>query len=315
MEIYYAFIIPVLAIVIDRVFGDPHSLPHPVRLIGKGLDMFEKAARDIDINLRPTGWGAIFLFSGLAWVVTKSLASIPYVGVIIVLYLAYAGLALGSLLNESNKVANLLDEGNLEEARQKLGLLVSRDTEALDENGLRRTLAETLSENFNDGFVAPLFYLLLCGVGGLWVYKTVSTMDSMWGYKTEKYKDLGEGAARVDDVLAYIPARITACLMILVGKIRGLNFKDAWSNFVFDARKMESPNAGWPMAAAAWLVGAQMGGSTVYFGKIKEKPILGLKGVEWSKEKVQLLLGLCRWTGFLTACILIPLLGLLRLVF
>ena len=143
-----------------------------------------------------------------------------------------------------------------------------------------------MSENLNDGFVAPMFYLAIFGPGGLWAYKAVSTMDSMWGYKTDEYGELGYGAAKIDDVLAWIPARITACLMLFVGKWRGLAYYEDRSNFQIDAKKMESPNAGWPMAAAAWLFAGQMGGPAKYFGEMKEKPVLGPVGGVWDKNKI-----------------------------
>ena len=185
------------------------------------------------------------------------------------MYFAFAGLALGCLMKDARRVAGLLEAGNLGEARHELSMLVSRDTEGLDAPALRRTLAETVSENLNDGFVAPLFYLSLFGPGGMWAYKTVSTMDSMWGYRNDRYRDLGRGAARTDDLLAWVPARITARIMLLAGKRLGLDHAAARAHHAADAAKMESPNAGWPMATAAWLVGGSMGGRAVYFGEAK----------------------------------------------
>ncbi|MCJ2163887.1 MULTISPECIES: adenosylcobinamide-phosphate synthase CbiB [unclassified Pseudodesulfovibrio] len=309
------FTIPVLAVILDGIFGDPKSLPHPVRLIGKGLDLYEASARRVGLDLRAAGWIAVFLFGAGAWALVALLMHIPYLGVIIGVYFAYAGLALGCLVREARKVTRLLDTGDLAGARHALSMLVSRDTKGLDANGIRRTLAETMSENLNDGFVAPLFYLALFGPGGLWAYKTVSTMDSMWGYRTKQYNDLGRGAAKTDDFLAYIPARITAYLLIFVGKRQKLAHEQARARFKADALKMESPNAGWPMAAAAWLMGGQMGGPTVYFGKIKDKPALGPKGKVWDKSMILSLMSLCQKTGSLAAWVLIPTLGLLQLMF
>ena len=194
-------------------------------------------------------------------------------------------------------------------------MLVSRDTSTLDVAGLRRTLAETVSENLNDGFVAPLFYLALFGPGGMWAYKVVSTMDSMWGYRTEQYRDLGRGAAKTDDFLAWIPARITARIMLFAGKRLGLDHSTAKARYALDAAKIESPNAGWPMAAAAWLVRGQMGGPTVYFGEMKDKPVLGPVGENWDRKKIWALIRLCQSTGSKAAWILIPTLGLLQWIF
>ena len=172
-----------------------------------------------------------------------------------------------------------------------------------------------MSENLNDGFVAPMFYLAIFGPGGLWAYKVVSTMDSMWGYKTEQYGDLGYGAAKTDDLLAFIPARITSWSMLFVGKRYGLAYDAARLNFKADARQMESPNAGWPMAVAAWLFGGQMGGRADYFGEAKEKPILGPVGSVWNKDMIRSLIDFCRKTGLISAWILILGLGWLQLVF
>nr|WP_321514280.1 adenosylcobinamide-phosphate synthase CbiB [uncultured Pseudodesulfovibrio sp.] len=309
------FIIPALAVMLDSLLGDPKNMPHPVRLIGKFLDIYEKTARKTHINLRTAGWGAVILFASVVWGVVELVTAIPYVGVLIGLYLAYAGLALGCLIRESRQVVRLLDSGNIIEARTALSMLVSRDTTELDAHGIRRTLAETVSENLNDGFVAPLFYLCLFGPGGLWAYKTVSTMDSMWGYRTERFCDLGRGAAKTDDLLAWLPARITAYLMIFAAGLRGLNMNKAKKKFKADAQKMESPNAGWPMAAAAWLIGGQMGGPTMYFGALKDKPILGPSGKLWDKAMIRALISLCDRTGTIAAWGFIPVLGWLSLAF
>lgn len=311
----FAFIVPFLAVVLDALFGDPHSFPHPVRYIGNALDLFEASARRVKLDLRIAGWVALLLFSAAAWGTSEYLMAIPYLGFIVAVYLGYAGLALGCLVRESRRVASLLDTGDLPGAREALSMLVSRDTATLDPIGIRQTLAETVSENLNDGFVAPMFYLVIFGPGGLWAYKVVSTMDSMWGYKTERYKDLGFAAAKTDDVLAYVPARLTAWLMLLVGKKQGLNYATAKMNFAHDARAMESPNAGWPMAAAAWLFGGQMGGETSYFGKIKNKPGLGPKGQVWNKLMIRNLIKTCKSTGHISAWILILCLGWLQLFF
>lgn len=304
--------VPLLSVVLDSVLGDPHTFPHPVRYIGNSLDLFERFVRKTGLNLRLSGWFALVLFSGSAWAVTELLMAVPVLGYAFAVYLGYAGLALGCLLKECRKVAALIDRGELENARKAIAMLVSRDTANLDEAGLRRTLAETLSENLNDGFVAPMFYLALFGPGAMWAYKTVSTMDSMWGYKTEKYAALGYAGARTDDVLAFIPARITAGVMILVGKVLGLAHADARRHFADDARKMESPNAGWPMATAAWLLGGQMGGPTVYFGKVKDKPVLGPAGRLWTGDMISRLMKLCRWTGYASTGLFLAISLLLR---
>ncbi|NDV19171.1 cobalamin biosynthesis protein CobD [Pseudodesulfovibrio sp. JC047] len=309
------FIIPTLAVMLDTLFGDPKHLPHPVRLIGAGLEWCEKTIRASGLDLRLAGWLTVFLFAAGVWGLVELLMNIPYLGVLIGLYLAYAGLARGCLIRESRKALSLIESNNLDAARTAVSMLVSRDTRNLDAEALRQTLAETVSENLNDGFVAPLFYLCLLGPGGLWAYKTVSTMDSMWGYRTERFNDLGQGAAKTDDILAWIPARITAYLMLIAAIGRGLDISSAKKQYKNDARKMESPNAGWPMATAAWLLRGHMGGPTVYFGQIKDKPSLGPVGKVWNAAMAQRLITLCDRTGSLAAWVFIPVLGICSLIF
>ncbi|WP_243358751.1 CobD/CbiB family cobalamin biosynthesis protein [Fundidesulfovibrio terrae] len=295
--------LPAAAFALDMALGDPHHWPHPVRLIGRALERLERLVqpsppdRDKGVPGSPDAPGrksgatpaAKRVFGALVaallglgvYALVAWLGRISSVGWIFSLYLAYAGLALGQLTRETRAVAALIGSGRLDEARAALAFLVSRDTSVLDEAGLWRTLAETASENFCDAFVAPMFFLCLGGPPLLWLYKTVSTMDSMWGYKTPRFADLGWAGARADDVLAYIPARLSACLLIAAGFLMGLPAGKAWASFRPDARKMASPNAGWPMAAAAWLCGASMGGTAVYFGRTVEKPKLGPQYVSW----------------------------------
>lgn len=311
----FAFIVPIIAVILDSLFGDPRNFPHPVRYIGALLDLFEASARKVGIDLHTAGWIAVLLFPLGAWSIAEFLIAIPYIGVLIAIYLGFAGLALGCLVKEARTVASLLDTGNLEGARDALAMLVSRDTSNLDPNSVRRTLAETVSENLNDGFVAPMFYLAIFGPGGLWAYKTISTMDSMWGYKTPIYKDLGYAAAKTDDWLAFIPARVTACLMLFFGKRYGLAYDEAKANYKIDAPTMESPNAGWPMAAAAWLFGGKMGGPAEYFGVTKSKPRLGPVGTVWDKKMIKELIVFCKKVGHASAWIFILTLGWLQIIF
>ncbi|MBA4357666.1 MAG: cobalamin biosynthesis protein CobD [Desulfovibrio sp.] len=291
--------LPVLATVLDLLLGDPHRLPHPVRLIGRWLDWLERHAREWVLGLKGSGALCVVLTAGGAWAVVEFLTGLRYLGMILTLYFAYAGLALGELLDEGRDALELIEEGSLDEAREAVGGLVSRDTSGLDEAELRKTLAETLSENLCDGFVAPAFYLILGGPALLWAYKAVSTMDSMWGYRTERYQDLGWAAARADDLLAYVPARLTALFLLLAGAVLRLPWLEALRRVPAEARTMDSPNAGWPMSTCAWLLQAGMGGPAIYFGEAKIKPELGPKGQEWSIEKLKKLFRLMVFAAFL----------------
>ncbi|WP_027366710.1 adenosylcobinamide-phosphate synthase CbiB [Desulfocurvibacter africanus] len=299
------FAIALLAVLLDLALGDPRRLYHPVRALGALMDREEAIVRSAG-GLSLKWWGILFvLFNALgAWLVVRLLTSIPVLGWLIALYLAYTGLALGQLWRDGRRVARLIDAGDLSNARLALAHLVTRDTSAMDEQALRRSLAETMSENMNDGFVAPFFYLVIGGPALLWLYKTVSTMDSMWGYKTERYREFGWAAARTDDVLAFLPARMTAFFMLGAGWFMSLDVHRAFDNMRTDALKTESPNAGWPMSAAAWLLGAWVGGPAVYFGRLKDKPVLGPTEGAWSSIKTKRLLRMILATGFVSTAAL-----------
>lgn len=326
------------AALLDFYCGDPPWLWHPVRGVGWLATRLEPRLRgwaeafagpgSRERGLRLAGAVGVGLIASTAALGAYGLASIPGLGFFLALYLAYAGLAQGQLLEECRKVAAFLEEGELDPARRSLAYLVSRDTSALDRSALGRTLAETLSENFNDGFVAPYFFLL-CGVvlGGrhdaaasavalLWGYKAISTLDSMWGYKTERWRAFGWAAARADDVLAYAPARLSSLALVGAGSVLAF-FRDhqqpaaavgglraLLQGVRADAAKTESSNAGWPMSAAAWVLHCRVGGPAVYFGQLKDKPWLGPEardGEHWDAARVSACLDVTRAAGVLAA--------------
>jgi adenosylcobinamide-phosphate synthase len=293
------FSLPVIATVLDLFLGDPSRLPHPVRLLGRFLDWLERHARQWVLGLKVSGALCVALTAGGAWAVVEFFTGLHYIGLLASLYFAYAGLALGELLDEGRDALELMEEGQLGEAREIVGGLVTRDTSAMDEPELRKTLAETLSENLCDGYVAPLFYLVLGGPALMWAYKAVSTMDSMWGYKTERFRELGWAAAKADDLLAYIPARLTALLLLGAGALLRLPWREASKHIPAEAKTMDSPNAGWPMSACAWLLEGGMGGAAIYFGEPKMKPELGPKGQEWTVEKLSKIFRLMVYAAFL----------------
>jgi adenosylcobinamide-phosphate synthase len=297
-------LMPLGAVLLDLALGDPPGWPHPVRLVGKAAAELSPLVRAGGAGAQQAkGAAAALLLAAAAGGTAWFLAALPWLGLFLALYLAYAGLALGQLLREGRAVAASLERGDLEAARGALAMLVSRDTRGLDEAALRRALAETLAENLNDAFAAPFFFLMLGGPGLLWAYKAVSTLDSMWGYKTDEWRHAGWFAARSDDVLAYLPARITAFAMLAAGWLLRLDWDAAYAHLLEDARKPDSPNAGWPMAAAAWLCGGAMGGPAVYFGVPKDKPLLGPEGAGWTDARLANLMTLCRATGLLLAAL------------
>lgn len=299
MLVLTLFSLPFVAFLLDLLLGDPQRLPHPVRLLGLWLDWLEPRARRLGLPLMFAGLLCVAATASASYAAVSFLCSIKYFGLILLVYFSYAGLALGELLASARAAQRLIqDDARLNEARQAVGMLVSRSTAEMDAQELRRTLAETVSENFCDAFVAPMFYLVLGGPALMWAYKAVSTMDSMWGYKTERFRELGWAAARADDALAYVPARLSALLLLIVGALLGLNWRQALARFRADAAQMDSPNAGWPMAACAWLVQGGMGGPAIYFGEMKLKPVLGPAGQAWTHEKLVRLSRLVLFSGF-----------------
>lgn len=302
MHVIWFTLLPLLALILDLVLGDPKGLPHPVTGIGRAAGFLESWGRRLAPGfLFLWGLGCTLVLALGSAALAQVLSDLPWIGWLIALYLAWSGLALRGLLSEGRKVAQLLEQGRLDEAREALAGLVTRDTSALDADGLRRALAESVSENLNDGFVAPFFWLCLLGPGGLWFAKAVSTLDSMWGYRTPEYERLGKAAARLDDLLAWVPARLTALALILAGAVMDLDWKGAKAHVSADAARTESPNAGWPMAAAAWLLGARVGGPAVYFGAAKDKPWLGPEGGFWDEDKLETLLQLCMLAALVAA--------------
>lgn len=288
--------LPFLAVALDLWLKDPSNWPHPVRIIGWLLDRLERLARSSPLPPRLAGLLCVLGLALGVGLAVRLIASLPVIGWFLALYVSFAGLALGGLLQEGRRVARLLREQDIEAARGALAGLVSRDVEQLDENGIRRALAETISENLNDAFSAPFFYLVCFGPAGLWAYKTVSTMDSMWGYKTPRWLELGWAAARADDLLAFLPARLTALALTTAARLLGRPAVRL-SELRHVAGLTESPNAGWPMAAAALTLQAGMGGPTRYFGQTKVKPWLGPEGQPWTDQKLNDLFRLTLFTG------------------
>jgi adenosylcobinamide-phosphate synthase len=274
---------------LDLLLGDPRGWPHPVRAIGWAYARLDALADRRGWRTRAFGAvavGAVAAASGgLVWLAGR----LPWLGSVLGLYFAYAGLALGDLLGQARRATWFLEKGDVEAARAVVAGLVSRDVAALDAQGLGRALAESVAENANDGFVAPLCFLALGGPALLWVYKAVSTADSMWGYRTPRYARLGAFGARADDVLAYVPARVTAGAMWLAGGLFGILTAGVWGTITRDAQKSASPNAGWPMAAAAWICGGSMGGPATYFGRTVGKPRLGPDHAAWDAGRQRLL--------------------------
>lgn len=206
-------------------------------------------------------------------------------------------------------VIKSLEQGDLNEARQALSMIVGRETSQLDEEGVLKACLETVAENASDGVIAPLFYLVLGGpILGL-LYKAVNTMDSMIGYKNDRYLELGWAAARLDDLLNIIPARLTGLLLVAVAYPLGLNGRSALRIMLRDAGKHASPNAGWPEAAAAGAMAIQLGGSATYFGKQVEKATIGDAGQPLSITHYHQLVQMLYGSSFLAVVLFLLCLG------
>jgi len=200
--------------------------------------------------------------------------------------LIYTTLATHSLFSESFAVLRALREGDLEGARRSLAMIVGRDTDHLDEAGIVRAVVETVAENASDAVVAPLFYAFLGGAPLALAYKAVNTLDSMFGYKDERFLHFGWASAKLDDLANYVPARLTGALMVLAAWHLRMDWRAAWRVMVRDGRKNPSPNSGIPEAAAAGALGVQLGGINFYFGKPSAKEMIGDRVKELEREDI-----------------------------
>lgn len=274
-----------LAYILDKMLGDPKWFPHPVIYIGKLISVLEKAIRKVAKTKTALKIGGFFLWgitvgvslTVTALVVAGSFKINFYFGFAIQTILMWTGIARKCLYLEAKEVHRWVEKKNLEKARKQVGYLVGRDTTKLKFQDIIRATVETVAENTVDGVTAPLFYAMIGGAPLMMAYKAINTLDSMVGYKNEKYEDLGFVSAKMDDVANFIPARITLIGFIFGSAIKGYAYNDAQKIAIRDHKNHKSPNAGWAEAAMAGALGVQLGGSNVYFGEVVEKPTIGDK--------------------------------------
>jgi adenosylcobinamide-phosphate synthase len=269
------------AFLLDFVVGDPRWFPHPVVLMGKLISMGDRflwtgnARRDF-VSGMVLSLTLIAVTIGATWALLYSLTFLPpLIAFIVTAGVASTTLATRGLLDAITRIETALRSGNLIEAREKLGHIVGRETSALNKDKVLRASLESLAENTSDGIVAPLFYLFLGGIPLAMAYKAVNTLDSMIGYRTERYLYFGKFAARLDDVANFIPARLTALLMVIAAFLVRLNTGLALRVLLRDHASHLSPNAGYPEAALAGALRIRLGGPSVYFGKEVWKPTMG----------------------------------------
>lgn len=269
------------AFLLDLAVGDPRWLPHPVVLMGKFISLGERflwsgqAHRDFLVGM-VLSLALIAIAYGVTWILLYSLCFLPpLIAFLLTAGLASTILATRGLLDAITRIETPLRSGNLPEARANLAHIVGRDTSALSEDKVLRASLESLAENTSDGIVAPLFYLFLGGIPLAMAYKAVNTLDSMVGYRAERYFYFGKFAARLDDVANFIPARLTAFLMVIATFLVRLNGGLALRVLRRDHANHLSPNAGYPEAALAGALGIRLGGPSVYSGKEVWKPYMG----------------------------------------
>ena len=301
------------AYLLDLILGDPRWLPHPIRWIGRYISFLEDKIRIFADTPLSEKIGGIFLFIivvgtvfGLAWVLLYFSFLISHFSFLILsVFIAYVSLSIKSLKDEALSVTSAVENISIVEARKRLKNIVGRDTGNLSKDEIYRAVTETVAENTSDGIIAPLFYLALGGPALALAYKAVNTLDSMVGYKNEKYKNLGWFSARMDDIINFIPARITAILMVSASFILRFNWRNSLKIIWRDAKKHPSPNAGFPEAAVAGALGLQLGGTNYYFGAPHHRPLIGDEKTGFTSESVSNTVKIMHLTVFSGVCMLL----------
>jgi adenosylcobinamide-phosphate synthase len=279
MMMVYHLISITIAYFIDMVIGDPPNWPHPVKWIGRMIAYLEKRwNKGNKKQLKGTFMLLVVLLAVLLSVTLIDLIGYkihPLVGILIESLIISATIAQKSLKQASLEVYHPLKERDLKTARLKLSYIVGRDTDMLDEGEISRGAIETVAENTSDGVTAPLFWALVGGAPLAMVYRATNTCDSMVGYINEKYKEFGWASAKWDDVLNWIPSRLTGILMLFGNRPKKTSFQEAWTILFRDAKKHPSPNSGWGEAAVASILGIQLGGINYYNGMISNRAKMG----------------------------------------
>ncbi len=294
-----------LAYLMDLLLGDPPDWPHPVRLLGRVIEYWESILYQDRVGSGALFWLAVMGTTFVLIFGVMGLAAwLPlWGGTAVLAYFLYTGLATRSLHQESLRVEKALQKDDLDGARAHLAMVVGRETASLSAEEVRRAVIETVAENLADGVVAPMFFTLALGLPGLFFYKAANTMDSMVGYKNYWYARFGKVAARADDVLNFIPARLAALLMIPTAALIGLDWRGAWHILRRDCRQAASPNAGWPEAAMAGALGVRLGGAATYFGRQVNKPSIGEASHDLDRERYRQAIRLLYGTSLLMAAL------------
>lgn len=296
---------------LDLLFGDPYWIPHPIRFIGKGIKNLEGLLRNYFDEGKKAKVGGVILAAAIitstysitfAILKTLEIYSGLFAGVVEA-FMIFQILATKSLSKESRKVYYPLKDGDILKARKFVGYIVGRDTNYLDEGGITRATVETVAENISDGIIAPLIYIFIGGAPLGMAYKAINTLDSMVGYKNEKYKYFGWASAKIDDLANFIPARVTAILIILASMLLRYDYKSSIKITLRDRKNHSSPNCGYPEAAVAGALNVQLGGTNIYFGKSVFKPTIGDRIRNLEFEDINRTIRIMYVSSFLGVCI------------
>lgn len=283
---------------LDLLIGDPYWLPHPVRAIGRGIRALERYLRQTTLPLRLAGTILALIIVGLTytsiWLLLYLAGLIhSHLRTAMSIFLVFMSLSVRSLAQAAQNVYVPLKRGNVGIARRHLAQIVSRETDQLNGDAIIRGTVETVAENTVDGVISPLFYALIGGAPLAWAYKAINTLDSMVGYKDERYIEFGWFSARLDDVANFIPARLSGIIIPLAALISGKDGYRSIKTVLADGRKAESPNAGFPEAAFAGALKIQLGGTNIYGGRVSNRPLIGeplrLREPGHIKETIQLM--------------------------
>lgn len=269
----------ILGFVLDLIIGDPHGWPHMVIFMGRVVSFLEKWLIKWRNKILAGGILVILVISAcvgvpmIVLIIAYNLSPIIYV--FLEAIIIWQCLAMKSLRDESYLVYEKLEQGDIVEARKAVSMIVGRDTERLDVTGVTKAAVETVAENASDGVGAPLFYIFFLGAIGGVLYKSVNTMDSMIGYKNDKYMEFGRCAARLDDVFNFLPSRLCALIMILGSGLLSMDIEGAYRIWKRDRRNHASPNSAQTESVMAGALGVQLAGDSYYFGKLVKKPYIG----------------------------------------
>ncbi len=293
----------------DLLLGDPHGFPHPVIAVGKLISALEKLLR----RLFPATRNGERLAGGILWVLVVSVSAgipalllwlcrsiSPWLGLAAESVMCWQILAAKSLRTESMKVCRALSAGDTEGARHAVSMIVGRDTARLDRAGIARAAVETVAENTSDGVVAPMVFLAIGGAPLGFFYKAVNTMDSMLGYVEPPYRDFGFVPAKMDDVMNYLPARLSGLLMLAAGTLLGMDAKNGWRIFRRDRYNHASPNSAQTESVCAGLLGLRLAGDAWYHGALHKKPYIGDPVREVEPEDIPRACRLLYGTAFLS---------------